>query len=179
MPELPEVETIRKTLIQFIEGKTISDVQIHWPRIIKHPEDTERFKLQLIGQSFQHISRKGKFLIFHLDDYDLVSHLRMEGKYSVHPKEEEKDKHTHILFTFTDGLELRYNDVRKFGTMHLFERGRYLKVKPISQLAPDPFEQEFNLSYFTEKLLKTRRAIKNVLLDQTVIAGLGNIYVDE
>ena len=179
MPELPEVETIRKTLIQFIEGKTIEDVQVYWPRIIKYPEDVEIFKTQLIGQTFINISRKGKFLIFHLDDYDLVSHLRMEGKYSVHPNNEPRDKHTHVTFTFTNGEHLRYNDVRKFGTMHLFEKGTCFNVKPLKQLAPDPFEKSFTLEYLQEKLHRTRRAIKNVLLDQTVIAGLGNIYVDE
>lgn len=179
MPELPEVETIRKTLIQFIKDKEISHVEILWPNIIKHPDDTEIFKHQLQGQSFLNISRRGKFLIFHLEDYDLVSHLRMEGKYSVHPEEEVLDKHTHVIFTLTNGEQLRYNDVRKFGTMHLFKKDSYEKLKPINQLAPDPFEEGFTLKYFKNKLMRTRRAIKNVLLDQTVVAGLGNIYVDE
>lgn len=179
MPELPEVETIRKTLIRFIKGKTIENVTIYWPRIIQYPTDTKKFTHQLIGQQFHSISRKGKFLIFHLDDYDLVSHLRMEGKYSVHPNDEPKNKHTHVSFTFTNGEELRYNDVRKFGTMHLFNKGTAFNRKPLKDVAPDPFEEEFTFDYFKEKLSRTTRVIKNVLLDQKVVAGLGNIYVDE
>jgi len=178
MPELPEVETIRKTLKRFIIGKEIEEVEVFWPRIIQFPE-IEMFKMNLLGQSFTDISRRGKFLIFHLDEYDLVSHLRMEGKYSVYPKDEPKDKHTHVTFTFTNGEQLRYNDVRKFGTMHLFKKGTYEAKKPIVQLAPDPFEEDFTLDYFMGKLERTTRVIKNVLLDQTVVAGLGNIYVDE
>lgn len=179
MPELPEVETIRKTLKQFILNKTIDQIEVHWPNIVKQPDDVNEFKHILIGQSFQDITRKGKFLIFHLVDYVLVSHLRMEGKYSVHCQEDEITKHTHIIFKFTNGEELRYNDVRKFGTMHVFPKGKHLEVKPLNQLAPDPFEPNFTFTYFETKLQNTRRSIKAVLLDQTVIAGLGNIYVDE
>lgn len=179
MPELPEVETIRKTLKRFILNKTIDQVEVYWSNIVKHPDDVNEFKHILVGQSFRDIKRKGKFLIFYLDDYALVSHLRMEGKYTVHQQNEEIQKHTHIIFRFTNGEELRYNDVRKFGTMHVFPKGSHLEVNPLKQLAPDPFESEFTFEYFEEKLSKTRRSIKAVLLDQTVIAGLGNIYVDE
>lgn len=179
MPELPEVETIKETLKQLIINESIEEVSVHWENIIKRPEEVSHFKKKLIGQTFLDISRKGKFLIFHLDDYDLVSHLRMEGKYSVHPKETPRDKHTHVTFTFTSGNQLRYNDVRKFGTMHLFKKGKYLQKKPINQLAPDPFEKEFTFAYFKKRLQRTKRAIKTVLLDQQIIAGLGNIYVDE
>lgn len=103
----------------------------------------------------------------------------MEGKYSVNDKDEVMKKHTHIVFSCTDGTELRYNDVRKFGTMHLFYRGKELINKPLSQLGPDPFDEDFTFEYFSHKLQRTNRVIKSVLLDQTVVAGLGNIYVDE
>lgn len=179
MPELPEVETIRKTLKQLIIGKTIEEMDVYWSRIVKHPDDIEHFKHMLVGQSFSNIERKGKFLIFQLDDYTLVSHLRMEGKYSLHDKKDPVDKHTHIIFKFTDDQELRYTDVRKFGTMHVFPKGEHLQAKPLNLLAPDPFEPAFTFDYFQNKLRKTSRVIKTVLLDQTVIAGLGNIYVDE
>lgn len=179
MPELPEVETITKTLKRFVLQKTIKDIIVHWPNIIKHPDDIEEFKHLLIGQSFQDITRIGKFIRFELDDYVLLSHLRMEGKYSVNKQTEPLVKHTHVIFTFTDDEELRYNDVRKFGTMHVFKKGEEFSQKPLNQLAPDPFQDEFTLDYFYNKLQHTSRVIKNVLLDQTVVAGLGNIYVDE
>ncbi|HLS66338.1 MAG TPA: DNA-formamidopyrimidine glycosylase, partial [Pseudogracilibacillus sp.] len=112
-------------------------------------------------------------------DYILVSHLRMEGKYRVTPNDKPIDKHTHVLFHCTDGTDVRYNDVRKFGTMHVFEKGKELKEKPLLHLGPDPFEQAYTFDYVNEKLSKTTRMIKAALLDQTIIAGLGNIYVDE
>lgn len=179
MPELPEVETIRNTLKRFVVGKTIEDVVIHWPKIVKRPSDTAVFRMDLLGQTILDIRRRGKFLLFDLDDYTLVSHLRMEGKYRVYPKEEEIQKHTHIIFSFTDQTQLRYQDVRKFGTMHLFKKGMEMTEAPLRKLGPDPFDAAFTLDYFYRKLQKTNRLIKAVLLDQTIVAGLGNIYVDE
>ncbi|MFD1362230.1 DNA-formamidopyrimidine glycosylase [Lentibacillus salinarum] len=179
MPELPEVETIKNTLKRFVLDKTIIDVSVFWPNIIKRPDDIEQFKHLLTGQTIQAINRKGKFLLFELDDAILVSHLRMEGKYNVHPSEEPVKKHTHVIFKFSNGEELRYNDVRKFGTMHVFEKGNELNRKPLNQLGPDPFDDAFTVDYLYQKLKKTDRVIKSVLLDQTVVAGLGNIYVDE
>lgn len=179
MPELPEVETIKNTLKRFVLDKTIEDVEVYWPNIVKFPDDVEEFKHILVGQTFRNIKRTGKFLRFELDDYVLLSHLRMEGKYSVHDQSALLDKHTHIIFKFTDGEELRYNDVRKFGTMHVFPKGEEFDRKPLNQLGPDPFEEDFTLLYLREKLNRTSRTIKVALLDQTIVAGLGNIYVDE
>ncbi|MBU5265603.1 DNA-formamidopyrimidine glycosylase [Virgibacillus proomii] len=179
MPELPEVETIRNTLKQFVMNKTIEQVEVYWPKIIKRPDDVEQFKSEISGQTILDIERKGKFLLFQLNDYVLVSHLRMEGKYSVTPKEEPVKKHTHVIFRLTNGEELRYNDVRKFGTMHLFYKGEEMEHNPLCLLGPDPFDSEFTDDYFIKKLKKTQRVIKSALLDQTVVAGLGNIYVDE
>lgn len=179
MPELPEVETIKETLQQLIVNKQIEDVKVHWPKIIKAPDDIEQFKLLLQGETFRHLSRKGKYILFYLDHYVLISHLRMEGKYRVVKGNEPVQKHTHVIFSFMDGDELRYNDVRKFGTMHLYPIGEELHLPPLNKLAPDPFEEAFTFDYFFQKLKKTDRFIKNVLLDQTVVSGLGNIYVDE
>lgn len=178
MPELPEVETITKTLRRFVCGQTIEQVNIYWPNIIKSPS-IEQFSDAVVGQEIHDVTRHGKFLLFILDDYVLVSHLRMEGKYSVDTKRAEMKKHTHVVFDFESSEQLRYNDVRKFGTMHLFEKGTELTQKPLNQLGPDPFETTFTQEYLYERLQRTTRAIKNVLLDQTVVAGLGNIYVDE
>lgn len=179
MPELPEVETIKNTLKRFVQHKTIQSVQVHWSKIIKMPDDAKEFSLLLAGQTIHDIRRKGKFLLFDLDDYTLVSHLRMEGKYSVNEKKQPIKKHTHVIFSFTNEQELRYNDVRKFGTMHLLPKGTEMIEKPLNQLGPDPFEEAFTFDYFYNKLKATNRVIKSVLLDQTVVAGLGNIYVDE
>ncbi|MCM3741147.1 DNA-formamidopyrimidine glycosylase [Oceanobacillus luteolus] len=179
MPELPEVETIKRTLEQLVLNKTIEAVDVHWGKIIKAPDDVERFKQLLIGQTFRRLGRKGKFLLFYLDDYVLVSHLRMEGKYRVLPVLTEKDKHTHVIFTFTDGEALYYNDVRKFGTMHLYPIGEEMNRAPLKKLGPEPFDSAFTFDYFKQKLNKTERLIKAVLLDQTIVTGLGNIYVDE
>lgn len=179
MPELPEVETIRKTLAKFVLGKEIKDIDVLWPKIIKQPDDIEQFRHLLIGQTFQRIDRKGKFLLFYMDDVVMVSHLRMEGKYRVVEKEIPVDKHTHVIFHLTNEQDLRYNDVRKFGTMHVFPIGKELIGKPLKQLGPDPFEENYSFDYVYEKLQRTSRNIKAALLDQTIIAGLGNIYVDE
>lgn len=179
MPELPEVETIRGTLERLVLHKEINDVSIFWPKIIKHPDDVEQFRMTLQGETIQRMARRGKFLLFYLSDYVLISHLRMEGKYRVVDREEPIDKHTHVIFHFTDGTDLRYNDVRKFGTMHVFPIGEEFSVKPLNQLGPDPFDDSYKFEYLSEKLSKTTRFIKAALLDQSVIAGLGNIYVDE
>jgi formamidopyrimidine-DNA glycosylase len=179
MPELPEVETVKRTLLQLTVGKTIEDVTVRWPKIIKKPDEVEQFIDALKGQTIYDIGRRGKFLKFFLDDYVLVSHLRMEGRYSVVKSGEPVDKHTHVIFHFTDGTELRYRDVRKFGTMHLFKKGEEEKELPLSQLGPEPFSEEFTIDLLSEKLQKTNRKIKTVLLDQTLVVGLGNIYVDE
>lgn len=179
MPELPEVETIRRTLKQLVIGKTFANISIRWDEIIQQPDDTEVFIHLLQGETIRDIGRKGKFLLFYLDDYVLVSHLRMEGKYRITPSDEPLDKHTHVIFHCTDGTDLRYNDVRKFGTMHVFEKGKELHEKPLVQLGPDPFEGAYTFEYVNDKLSKTTRMIKAALLDQTIISGLGNIYVDE
>lgn len=178
MPELPEVETIRRTLEQLVLEKEIEHVTVLWPKIIKEPEP-EQFKDALVGQRIERIGRRGKFLIFYTTDLALVSHLRMEGKYALYSAEEEADKHTHVIFHFTDGTELRYRDVRKFGTMHLFKKGVEFEHLPLSQLGPEPFSQGFTEERMEHMLAKTNRSIKTVLLDQKLVVGLGNIYVDE
>ncbi|MED4788341.1 DNA-formamidopyrimidine glycosylase [Bacillus atrophaeus] len=179
MPELPEVETVRRTLTGLVRGKTIKSVEIRWPNIIKRPAEPEEFARNLIGETIQSIGRRGKFLLFHLDHFVMVSHLRMEGKYGLHQAEDPDDKHVHVVFTMTDGTQLRYRDVRKFGTMHLFHPGEEMRELPLSQLGPEPNDKEFTDAYLKERLMKTNRAVKTALLDQKAVVGLGNIYVDE
>ncbi|MFA9558710.1 DNA-formamidopyrimidine glycosylase [Evansella sp. AB-rgal1] len=179
MPELPEVETVKRTLQQLVKDKKIIEVYVTWPKMIKRPDDVEEFKHKLIGQTFRDIARRGKFLLFRLDDYTLVSHLRMEGRYGIFSPEEPPDKHTHVRFLLDSGEELRYGDVRKFGTMHLFLKGEEEKHLPLSQLGIEPFSDEYTMDRLGALLSKTTRKIKPTLLDQTLLVGLGNIYVDE
>lgn len=181
MPELPEVETVRKGLVRLIKEKTIEEIQVRWPRIIEYPE-VEVFQSVLIGQTINDVQRRGKFLIFKLSNFDLISHLRMEGKYEFFPVSKEEqiiDKHTHVIFIFTDGTSLHYNDVRKFGRMALTEKDHSPFYKGIQQLGPEPVKETFLIAPFQEKLARSSKAIKPLLLDQKLVTGLGNIYVDE
>ncbi|MDN3018417.1 DNA-formamidopyrimidine glycosylase [Paenibacillus sp. BSR1-1] len=179
MPELPEVETVRKTLKKLVLHKTIESISVFWPKIIKNPVEVEQFTDALKGETILDVGRRGKFLILYTNQFAMVSHLRMEGKYGLHSKEEPFDKHTHVIFHFTDGTELRYRDVRKFGTMHLYKKGEEFLKPPLIELGPEPFSKEFTEEYLAEKLKKTNRKIKPALLDQKLFVGLGNIYVDE
>jgi formamidopyrimidine-DNA glycosylase len=179
MPELPEVETVRKTLKNLILHKQIENITVNWAKIIKNPQEIEQFIDALKGETIEDIGRRGKFLIIYTNKYALVSHLRMEGKYGLFIEDEPIDKHTHVIFHFTDHTQLRYKDVRKFGTMHLFKKGEEFCRPPLSDLGPEPFSEEFTVEYLTKKLAKTQRKVKTALLDQKLFVGLGNIYVDE
>lgn len=177
MPELPEVETVRRGLKPLIAGRTIEQVNVLWDNIIDG--DTTLFAQQLQGARFLDIKRRGKYLIFVLDRFELVSHLRMEGKYQVVATDTPITKHTHVIFTLDNGEDLRYLDVRKFGRMAVLEKGTAEKYAGIKKLGPEPTAETFLAQDFAQKLAKKNKPIKNVLLDQTVVAGIGNIYADE
>lgn len=178
MPELPEVETVRRTLEPLIKDKTIKDVTVWYPKIIMG--DVQKVAQQLKGKKVIAVDRYGKYLLIRLDeDLTLVSHLRMEGKYRLVSPDKPKQKHEHVQFEFTDGTALRYDDVRKFGRMHLVETGTERVVTGIRHLGPEPNSEEFTVNYFKNALAKKKKNIKNTLLDQSVVCGLGNIYVDE
>src|SRR5574344_2179430 len=145
MPELPEVETVKETLKKQVLNKTIKDVDVYYSKIIEYP-GLDEFKKQIKGQKINDILRRGKWLMFKLDDYYLLSHLRMEGRYYI-KHDEDILPHEHVVFHLDD-CTLRYLDTRKFGRMYL-----------------EPIKDVYN--------------IKTVLLDQTIITGIGNIYDDE
>ncbi len=178
MPELPEVETVRRTLQQLIVGKRIERVTVRLARIIQYPEP-EPFCHALIGQTFREVGRRGKFLRFLLDDVSLVSHLRMEGRYGVYDSSEAVETHTHVIFHFDDNTELRYKDVRQFGTMHLFPLGSEFERPPLLKLGQEPLDPGFTLALFSKIMKKRSTKIKPLLLNQAYIVGIGNIYVDE
>ena len=173
MPELPEVETVLRTLETKIKDKKIVDVKILYKPIV----EDDNFKGALINQHFREFIRRGKFLIFKMDDVAFYSHLRMEGKYYILTDKEPIDKHTHVIFYLDDGTQLRYRDVRKFGRMSLLP---YLdNYDEFKTLGPEPFSENFNEKYIKEYLKNIKKPIKEVLLDQSFVAGIGNIYADE
>ncbi|AWN33702.1 MULTISPECIES: bifunctional DNA-formamidopyrimidine glycosylase/DNA-(apurinic or apyrimidinic site) lyase [Lactobacillus] len=178
MPEMPEVETVRRTLLPLIKGKTIKEVTVWYPKIITG--DAKEFKRQLVGKKITTIDRYAKYLLIRLSgNLTVVSHLRMEGKYRLVKINTKKDKHDHVQIVFSDNSALRYNDVRKFGRMQLIKTGTEKEKTGISKLGAEPNSAAFTVSYLQNGLARKKKNIKNTLLDQSVVAGLGNIYVDE
>ena len=178
MPEMPEVETVRRTLLPLIKGKTIKEVTVWYPKIITG--DAKEFKQQLVGKKITTIDRYAKYLLIRLSgNLTVVSHLRMEGKYRLVKINTKKDKHDHVQIVFSDNSALRYNDVRKFGRMQLIKTGTEKEKTGISKLGAEPNSAAFTISYLQNGLARKKKNIKNTLLDQSVVAGLGNIYVDE
>lgn len=179
MPELPEVETVRKTLIPFVVDKKIKEVILYQQKIVKEINFLE-FKEKLKNKKIIALKRVAKHLIFIFEDLVLISHLRMEGKYFFIDSNENTKinmKHVMVGFIFSDGSKLYYHDTRKFGTMHLQKRSDYKKNKPINKIALEI--HKINPKTLFNKLNKKSNAIKTALLDQTIASGLGNIYVDE
>ncbi|MEN9406460.1 MAG: hypothetical protein RLZ12_744 [Bacillota bacterium] len=179
MPELPEVETVRQSLLPLLKNKKITNIKIFLPKLIRYPKDTTTFIKKLISSKITDIERRGKFLLFRCPPYTLISHLRMEGHYQVCSKESPITNHTHIIFTLDDKTELRYQDVRQFGTLDLVHEQAEATYPPLKNLGPDPLTAAYTLEWFTNRLASKKRGLKAMLLDQTFIAGLGNIYTDE
>ncbi len=179
MPELPEVETLRQALAAALCGKTFSEVELRYPPLVRQPSAAQ-FVQCLPGQQVEEVARRGKYLLLHLTSLTLVIHLRMEGKVWLGWAAEVQEKHVHAVFTFTDGTLLLYQDVRKFGTMDLVPRGRLELVSGLNRLGPEPLETHFTPAVLAQQLRKHARSmIKPALLNQEVVAGLGNIYTDE
>ena len=175
MPELPEVQTVLDTLELKIKNLKINKIDILYQGIIE--DDIKWFKKKLIGQHFRNFKRRGKYLLFEMDDCTLVSHLRMEGKYFIMNNSEPINKHDHVIFYLSNNKQLRYNDVRKFGKMSIIDKdNEYLDFK---DLGPEPFSKQFNVEYCLDYVKNKKIPIKQVLLDQSFVAGIGNIYADE
>lgn len=178
MPELPEVDVMKNGLKELAVGKTIESVDVYWDAIIDQPS-VEEFKKELVGDLILDVRRQGKYLIFKLSNHDLVSHLRMTGGYSLETGEFEKDDYTHVIFHFDDGSHLLYHDIRKFGRMYLMDKNESKTFAPLLKLGPEPTMEELEFMEFITELGDYDVPIKSLLLDQTFIAGLGNIYADE
>lgn len=179
MPELPEVETVRKTLQPLLIKHKIIGVRIFLNKIIKTPT-TQQFSKQIIGQTINDVQRIGKLLIFILDDYVLLSHLRMEGKYFLQKNDEPIDwKHILLVLDLDNEYQLRYHDTRQFGTFYLQDINEYQKIKPYINVGPEPFDPKVTAEYLKNKWKNKSQSIKPTLLEQNIMSGLGNIYVDE
>ncbi|MCL6548261.1 MAG: bifunctional DNA-formamidopyrimidine glycosylase/DNA-(apurinic or apyrimidinic site) lyase [Alicyclobacillus sp.] len=184
MPELPEVENVRRHLQSLIVGKRVEQVEVRLPRLIRTPADPEEFSRLLAGRTIESVDRRGKYLMIALPPHLLISHLRMEGQYRLCERDEPELPHTHVVFRFTDGTELRYRDVRQFGTMDIVTPAHSTPVaeelpKGVRELGPEPFDPSLDARVFLRRLAGRRAPLKAVLLDQTCLAGLGNIYADE
>ncbi|MFZ5814562.1 MAG: bifunctional DNA-formamidopyrimidine glycosylase/DNA-(apurinic or apyrimidinic site) lyase [Bacillota bacterium] len=178
MPELPEVETVRRTLYDKVVGRRIERVEILTPRQVYHP-DPRTFTAELEGARFTAIDRRGKWLLFRLGPVTLVGHLRMSGHLYVCDPTRPREKHLHLIFHLDNGTELRYEDQRKFGGFHLLgPRGEGMP-KGLAALGPEPLSDQFSPAVLAAGLSGRRTPIKAALLNQAIVAGLGNIYVDE
>jgi formamidopyrimidine-DNA glycosylase len=180
MPELPEVETVRRSLLPVILHKPIESVEVHYERILQHITPQE-FQARLTGLRFLDLTRRGKYLIFHLErELELVAHLRMTGRLIYYSDSAiAQAKHTSVIFGFGSAGDLRFEDVRKFATLDLVKIGEYEQIKGLAKLGVEPLAEEFTVQFLQEITVNRSATIKGILLDQSKIAGLGNIYADE
>ena len=177
MPELPEVETVKNLLNRIVVGHTITSIDVLRKQNIDG--DPTTFVNALIGQKYLSVSRKGKFLLFHLTNNVVVlSHLRMEGKYYEYDESEPNSKYTRVVFHLDNNKKLIYDDSRTFGIMKLLDEDNYLLDKGLAKLGPEPFDLK-DIAPIIKKAKRIRLPIKTALLSQELITGLGNIYVDE
>ncbi len=175
MPELPEVETFVRALRRPLLGRTIVAARNDWPRHVALPT-VEELAARIAGRRIEAIERRGKYLVFSLsDDETLLIHLKMTGHLSVVPADTPPDPYAHTVFALDDGRELRFRDPRKFGRVYLV-RDPALVVGP---LGPEPLTDDFTAEQLAARLAGRRRVLKPLLLDQTFVAGIGNIYADE
>lgn len=178
MPELPEVETVRRVLTPQLLGQRIESVEIVNPAVIARPQP-DAFAAALLGRRITATARRGKFLTLALDDGSrLTLHLRMTGCLLAAPAGTPRLAHTHLVLHLTDS-ELRFSDSRRFGRFWLLAPGEEDTFTGAARLGPEPFDAALTADYLRAKLGKSRRAIKSCLLDQSVVAGIGNIYSDE
>ncbi len=181
MPELPEVTTIINVLKRstLLNNKIIS-VDVLKPKVIQNTS-IQRFKNFFINEKIINIERLGKYIIYKLTNKKVfVSHLRMEGKFFYDVKSTlNKLPHLMVLFNFKDGNSLAYCDSRMFGTFSIYTENNYLKSKELSKLSIDPLDKKFISKFLFNKINKINQPIKTVLLNQSIISGIGNIYADE
>jgi formamidopyrimidine-DNA glycosylase len=201
VPELPEVETVARDLQAWIAGATIREATVHWDRTIRHPQPAERFAAEIAGATIRRVTRRAKTVLIHLEDGRVMTvALRMTGALIVAGAGTPLDPYARVVFTLADGRELRYRDVRKFGRIGLWPGGglrsvgagrgprsrkvaeggrRYRIGEVFSGHGPEPLARGFTVARFAERLGRRSAKLKSLLLDQSFVAGVGNIYADE
>jgi len=190
MPELPEIEIVKRSLLKMVNRAKISSIKIN-NNSLRYKIDN-KFSQKLTGEKILKISRRSKYLIFHFKKKLLLIHLGMSGKFFIFRKKDNKlfktsfyynlnilKKHNHIYFFLNNGLILIYNDVRRFGFFKLYGNLEQKDIFFLKKLGPEPFSTLFNSKYFKNFLKNKKKNIKNLLMDQRFVSGLGNIYVNE
>lgn len=179
MPEAPEVQTVISTLEAKIKHAKIKSVKVYYPKLIQNME-LDEFEKNLVGQSFCDFFRIGKYLCFVLDDHDLIVHLRMEGKFYILGELPCEMKHIHCVMVLEDGRYLCYHDTRKFGRMALYPKtDDVASLSCFKNVGYDCLDKRVDGKYFYDHIHSLNRNIKSALLDQSIMAGIGNIYADE
>ena len=195
MPELPEVEHVVRALRRVVVGRRIVATEVTLPKLI-WPTSASAFKRKLKDSRITEVSRRGKFILIHIEkggalphgratapartsEHVVAVHLRMTGKFLYLSADDELPKHARAIFYLDNDRRLVFSDQRKFGVMKLVAKSRLSKTKGIGELAPEPFSDDFNVGYLKDTLARSRRTLKTLLLDQTRVLGLGNIYAAE
>jgi len=174
MPELPEVETITRALEPELIGRTIKSADLRWARTLATPSP-KKFKEQIRGQKVKEVTRRAKYFILHLSDFSLLIHLRMSGDLYVRNSTIRPEKHDRLVIELPGNKSLVFNDTRKFGRVWLTSTPENV----LGKLGPEPLSRDFTPKWLLTALHKKHRQLKPLLLDQTFLAGLGNIYTDE
>ena len=178
MPELPEVEIVTRHLRELVAGRTIAVARLLRDRLSPSPAD--EFAAMLSGGAIRLIHRRGKNILFDLDSgLTLLTHLRMSGRFMLLAEEDDEPRFTHAVFSLDDGSKLVFHDQRHFGLMKVIPTDDLFLDRALSCLAPEPFSDDFSPAYLYSTLKRTARDIKGVLLDQTRVCGVGNIYASE
>lgn len=179
MPELPEVETIKRVIEPQIQGLMIDKVTVKRPEVVSYPAADEFCRL-LTGQTISHMIRRGKFLMIWLNSNDrIILHLRMTGCLLLTPADYPEEKHTHIIFSLNNDKELRFSDTRRFGRFWLLRKDEADTYSGIEKLGTEPLDKILTAGYLNAHFGKRKKTVKECLLDQSAIAGIGNIYSDE
>ncbi len=180
MPELPEVEVVRRGLESLVVGRIVEAVRVLHPRSVRrHLAGPTDFELQLIGQRIVAARRRGKYLWLALGDNDaLLGHLGMSGQLLVQPRGAAVERHLRVVLELSDGRDLRFVDQRTFGGLMLSRDGSELPAE-IAHIARDPLDERFNDADFAAAIRRRRTGVKRAILDQTLVSGVGNIYADE
>jgi len=175
MPELPEVETVVRTLRQKILGRTILDIRNEWPRHLA-ALGLDEFRERIVGKTIIELGRRGKYILFTLDSLEsMIIHLKMTGQLLIQPASSPMPDHVHTVFKLSGDDDMRFRDVRKFGRVYILSD----KEELLGQLGPEPLSDSFTPELLYEMLNNRHRILKPLLLDQHFIAGIGNIYADE